>query len=143
MRSHYEQLVYTAREESELHRHRISEVELQVSKSTAQRHEVFNQITVEKKEKSLLHAHLLQSQQRVESLGRQVAQLVSKETEMMEESRKLKRDLDKATWQAQSRIPKLPAKFVAAPEPATLTHADGVSPGYTNVADLWVCRLAN
>jgi chromosome segregation ATPase len=90
LKDRYENIIAKARSEVEEHRTRINDLELEVHKMTAQRREIIDQITIEKKEKGVLHARYADAEQRVERLSRQVGILVSKESEMIEHSKKLR-----------------------------------------------------
>lgn len=95
MKDHYEQVVSKTKSDMEQYRIRIGELDIQITKSTAQRKEMVEQVTNEKKEKGVLHARYINAEQRVDRLSRQIGILVSKETEMIENIKRLRKLLIK------------------------------------------------
>ncbi|KAL5040282.1 hypothetical protein BDV3_006600 [Batrachochytrium dendrobatidis] len=78
------------------HQAKITELEVKLHKANAQHRDLMDQISHEKRELGVLHSRCINSEGRVESLSRQVGVLVGKEAELIEDRRRLQRDLDLA-----------------------------------------------
>lgn len=90
---------------------------MQIQKAASQRSQIIEQITIEKKEKNIAHSRYKEAEERIERLTRQIAVLVSKEAEMLEKTKNLRklfnlvanmveREIDRAAFQ-QRKSPKI------------------------------------
>jgi chromosome segregation ATPase len=89
IKDHYEHLIKKLKKEMVEHQERVKELERLIQKSAAQRKELIDQVTVEKRQfAQLFDKHVLLEKQN-ESLSRQISALLSKEVDMIEEKKRM------------------------------------------------------
>ncbi|KAI8923688.1 hypothetical protein BC831DRAFT_514016 [Entophlyctis helioformis] len=101
MTEHYENAMAHLRSQVAQHQTKIAELETQIQRAGARHRDLMEQIGVEKREHTALHARCVNAESRVESLGRQIGTLVGKEAELLEERKRLQRDLDRAVMEKE------------------------------------------
>ncbi|KAJ3255561.1 hypothetical protein HK103_006197 [Boothiomyces macroporosus] len=96
IREHYEQTISKINHQLAQSGARINELESIIQKNNAQRRDLIDQVTIEKRQFGQLHDKYLYLEKQNEETERQLGVLVAKEAEMIEERKKLCRELDKA-----------------------------------------------
>lgn len=66
---------------------------MNLQKAVAKHRDLVNQLTEEKREQALMHTRCLNAESRAESLGRQVGVLVGKESELLEERKRIRKTI--------------------------------------------------
>ncbi|KAH9256572.1 hypothetical protein BASA81_005264 [Batrachochytrium salamandrivorans] len=92
----YEKSLTHLRGQMAQYQSKISNLETQLHKAAARHQDQQGQIAHEKREHNVLYLRCTNAESRIESLGRQVGVLVGKEAELIEDRRRLQRDLDRA-----------------------------------------------
>lgn len=95
IREHYESMIKKFEFEIGQYQNRIAEMEIHSRRASAQRRELIDHTTAEKRQFAQLHDRFMEIEKQNSNLTRQVSNLVSKEVEMMEERKKLCRELDR------------------------------------------------
>ncbi|KAJ2996565.1 hypothetical protein HDV02_006398 [Globomyces sp. JEL0801] len=103
IRSHYENVISKMKVEISHYHERIQELEHQIQKHYHQRKELIDQTTNEKRQYSQLHEKYLVMEKSNETLSRQVQTLISKETEMIEDRKRLSKELDRAVLEGERK----------------------------------------
>lgn len=89
IKSHYEQIIKKLKLELGQYEKRVGELEKIVQKGSSQRKELFDQVTNEKKNFAMLHEKCVSLKKENEGLGREVAALLAKEVDLLEERKKI------------------------------------------------------
>ncbi|KAL2915100.1 hypothetical protein HK105_205424 [Polyrhizophydium stewartii] len=101
MTEHYESALAHSRAQIAQFQTKVNDLEAQLQKASARHRDLMEQIAHEKREQSGMHARCLNAESRIESLGRQVGLLVGKEAEMIEERKRLQREVDRLTMEKE------------------------------------------
>ena len=89
IRSHYEHLNTKLKDQITQFQQRIQELEQTISKNSATRKDLINQVTAEKKQYKQLHYNYLIVKKQKEGLSRQISACLLKENDLIEERKKL------------------------------------------------------
>lgn len=89
IKSHYEQMVNKLKVNLGQFQERINELETIIMKNTAQRRDLIDQVTIEKRQYTQVYEKCLGAQKQNEALGRQIATLLTRETDMVEERKQM------------------------------------------------------
>ncbi|KAJ3323817.1 hypothetical protein HDV06_001187 [Boothiomyces sp. JEL0866] len=111
MREHYEQTIAKINHQLAQSSSRINELEAIIQKNNAQRRDLIDQITIEKRQFGHLHDKYLTLEKQVEETERQLGFMVAKEAEMIEERKKLCKELDKALLDKSHRKMYVPKSY--------------------------------
>eukprot|EP00842_Homolaphlyctis_polyrhiza_P003099 jgi/Hompol1/3790/HPOL_001678-RA len=99
MTEHSENALAHARAQLAQFQAKISDLETQLQRASAKHRDLMDQVSHEKREQSVLHSRCLNAENRIDALGRQIGILVAKEAEMLQERKRLQRDLDRAVME--------------------------------------------
>jgi chromosome segregation ATPase len=89
---HYEKLVQKAQQETLQYKNRAGEMDTRYQNTRAQIQDLINQITKEKRAFGQLHEKYMQNEKQLGNLSKQISQLVSKETDLIDDRKLLRKE---------------------------------------------------